>query len=103
MKIFITSFLIMLIGQITYAFPIWGLCRIRFVQCFSHDYKKERCNLLDNTQRVVINSKNVVVRIHRVTQEYVWIITGPNILMGGSDTIRKLPESSCRPLVRRKK
>ena len=99
----LTAAVIMFMGQITYAFPIWGLCRIRFVECFSHDYKKERCNLLDNTQRVVINSKNVVVRIHRVTREYVWITTGPTILMGGADTIRKLPESSCKPLFRSKK
>lgn len=103
MKIFVTSFLVMLVGQTAYSFPIWGLCRVRFVQCFDKEYKKEPCYLLDNTQTIVVDSKNVVVRIYRVSTKYAWISTGPMVLIGGTDHMRKVPESSCRPLFRARK
>jgi hypothetical protein len=68
------------------------------VQCFSDDYKKEVCDLLDNTQRVVIGSKNVVVRIWRITPQYVYASTSPTVLKRDMGKLKKIPEKWCRPI-----
>lgn len=80
------------------AFPIWGLCRVRQIQCFSDDYKKEPCDLLDNTQRVVIGSKNIMVRVYKVDRKCAWVSTAPLVLEGQHKKLTCIPEPNCRPI-----
>lgn len=95
MRIFIISFLFPIAAH---AFPIWGLCRVGFQQCFDKNYKKVRCNDVDKTQKIVIDSKNVIVQIHRVDYTCAWVSTGPTVLTGVPQKLTCVPEWQCRPL-----
>lgn len=85
-------------------FPKWAICLVDASKIEHKKIKKKLSPLerrLGLRDRDVRYFKRVLVRVYQVDDKFAYVDSSPNVLRGVYKKLYKVPQSRCRPLLKR--